>query len=198
MQYSKPPHHYIASTTDRFIQVGYFALHLHNPDEPTSVFFQVSHYIFRINFFTATLASYHASSSLFHNTTASGLHISTGNLCHSSRQLTALPPRRVTLSACHFSDNSSSQPFHHQPFHQSTATNCPAVQFPSQPPPQSISHDYSLYTIYRVTDNRFNSRSQFIDPLHSTVQSFYNPMIHRIMIRHLKIQPFQKTSRSKV
>ena len=71
------------------------------------------------------LASHHAASLPFHNTTASGPYISAGSLCHIPRQLTALPLRRVTLSACHFSDNSSSQPFHHQPFHQSTALNCP-------------------------------------------------------------------------
>ena len=72
----------------------------------------------------------------------------------------------------------------------------PVSHVHSQPCPRSISHSRSLYTVYRVTDNRLNSNSQFIDPLRSTVQSFYNPMIHRIMIHHLKIQPFQKTNRS--
>ena len=54
MQHSQPQHHSTASATDRFIQVGHFALYLHNPDESTSAFFQVSHYVFRINFFTAS------------------------------------------------------------------------------------------------------------------------------------------------
>ena len=164
MQHSQPPHHSAASTTDRFIQVGHFALHLHNPDEPTSVFFQVSHCVFRINFFTATLASYHASSSLFHNTTASGLHISTGNLCHIPRQPTALPLRRVTLSACHFSDNSPLQRFTSPTIHQSTASNCPCGtisqstmysvnSFPNQPSFHSIMSPVNLpqpFPVYRL------------------------------------------------
>ena len=116
----------------------------------------------------------------------------------------------VRLSLFH---NSSFQRFTVNHFINQRLQTAPAGQFPnqqfykptttpfhhvhSQPYSQSISYNRFLDTVYRVTDNRLNSGSQFIDPLRSTVQSFYNPMIHWIMIHHLKIQQFQKINRFK-
>ena len=156
MQHSPPPHHSIASTTDRFIQVGHFALHLHNPDESTSAFFQVSHCIFRINFFTASSCiSSRFLVTIPQHYRVRALHFHRQPL-PIPRQLTALPLRRVTLSACHFSDNSSSQPFHQQPFQPTNSFKLPLrYSFPVNHIPSQFPTTVSCiqFTASQTTDS---------------------------------------------